>query len=134
MPDLATRADLELLLRDFYDRAFADPLLGHVFVEVVHMDLEHHLPVITGFWQKVLFNVGTYNGRPMHVHQRIHQLTPLTDAHFTRWLELWRDALDAHFAGPVTEQAAAHATRIAAAFAKNLQRGVPERPGLPLLT
>lgn len=134
MPDIATRADLEMLLRDFYGRAFVDPLLGHVFVDVVQMDLERHLPVIVGFWQKVLFNVGTYNGRPMHVHQRLHQAVPLTDAHFTRWVALWRNALDAHFAGPVTEQAAAHATRIAAAFAKKLPAALPERRGLPLLT
>ena len=47
MPDLATRDDLEALLRAFYRRAFADPLLGHVFVDVVQMDLEEHLPRIT---------------------------------------------------------------------------------------
>ena len=132
--DLTDRADLELLLRDFYARAFADELLGHVFVDVVHMDLEEHLPSIAGFWEKVLFNTGSYNGRAMQVHRDVHQRVPLTEDHFARWLALWRASLDAHFAGPVTEQADAHATRMAAVFLRNLST-TPEhrRPSLPLV-
>lgn len=132
--DLADRADLELLLRDFYARAFTDPLLGHVFLDVMHMDLEQHLPSIVGFWERVLFNTGSYDGRTMQVHRDVHRRVPLTSAHFTSWLALWRTSLDAHFAGPVTEQAHAHAARMAAVFLRNLT-GTPEhsRPSLPLV-
>ena len=137
-PDIQDRADVERLLREFYTRAFADPLLRHVFVDVVHMDLEDHLPRITDFWQKVLFNTGTYDGQAMHVHRRVHARVPLTGEHFSRWLELWRDGLDAGFTGPVTEQADAHARRMAAAFLRNLPGSEPRRilqlvppPGAP---
>lgn len=119
-PDLAGRAELETLLRDFYEHALADPLLRPVFVDVAHMDLEQHLPVITDFWVKVLFDEGTYSGRTMAVHRGIHARAPLTGEHFARWLALWRDAVDRWFAGPVAEQAKAHAERIAAVFLRQL--------------
>jgi hemoglobin len=120
--DIATRDDLESLLRSFYGRAFADPLLRHVFVDVVHMDLESHLPVIADFWQKVLFNTGPYSGRTMDVHRRIHRRVPLTDVHFDRWLALWREAVNDTFDGPVADRAVAHATRMAAVFSRELNQ------------
>lgn len=120
MPDLSTRKDLEHLLRTFYVRALDDPLLRHVFIDVVDLDLEAHLPRITDFWQVVLFNTGTYDGRAMEVHRRIHQRVPLTKAHFTRWLELWREAVTDHYAGPIADQAVVHATRMAAVFLRSL--------------
>jgi hemoglobin len=130
--DLATRADVEHLLRTFYTAAFEDPLLRHVFVDVVHMDLDEHLPVITAFWEKVLFNTGTYDGQAMRVHRRIHQRVPLTAAHFDRWLDLWRESLEATFAGPVAERANADARRMAAVFLRNLSKAEPPR-SLPVV-
>jgi hemoglobin len=43
LPDLTGRADIETLLRAFYAQAFADDLLGHVFLDVAQMDLDAHL-------------------------------------------------------------------------------------------
>ena len=131
-PDITTRADLDHLLRGFYLRAFDDPLLRHVFVDVVHMDLEAHLPVIADFWQKVLFDEGTYNGRVMAVHRHIHRLSPLTEAHFGRWLQLWREAIDASFSGPVAASAVAHAERMASVFLRNLTAPPRELPVVTL--
>ena len=130
--DIADRADLDDLLRDFYVRAFDDPLLRPVFVDVVHMDLEAHLPVIVDFWQKVLFDEGTYNGRVMAVHRHIHRLSPLTEAHFARWLRLWREAIDRSFSGPVAEAAVGHAERMAAVFLRNLTAPPRELPVVSL--
>lgn len=127
MADIQDPADVDRLLRDFYERAFEDPLLRHVFVDVVHMDLEEHLPVISAFWMKVLFDTGTYSGRTMEVHRRIHRRIPLTGRHFRRWLELWRESLDAEFSGPVADAAAAHAERMAAVFLRNLAASEPPR-------
>lgn len=129
-PDLGDRADLERLLRDFYARAFADPLLGHVFVDVVHMDLEAHLPVLADFWEKVLFETGSYSGSAMRVHRQVHQQVRLTQEHFDRWLQLWRDSLAA-YEGPVADAAAEHARRMAASFLRALRE--PAR-SLPVVT
>ncbi len=68
MDDLRERADVDRLLRAFYERALVDPLLRPVFVDVAHMDLEEHLPRIGDFWEKVLFNTVTYDGAAMGVH------------------------------------------------------------------
>lgn len=130
-PDLTTRDDLDRLLRDFYERAFRDPLLRHVFVDVVHMDLEAHLPVITDFWEKVLFDTGTYSGSAMRVHRRVHDRVPLTAEHFTTWLRLWRASLDASFAGPSTEAADDHARRMARTFLRNLTEPARSLPVVP---
>ena len=120
--DLAGRADLERLLRDFYRRAFADPLLRHVFVDVVQMDLEAHLPVLADFWEKVLFDTGRYSGSTMAVHRRVHRLVPLTEEHFATWLRLWRHSLHDGFAGPVADAADLHAQRMAKAFLRALSQ------------
>lgn len=53
--DLADRDDVEVLVRRFYTRAFADPLLGPIFHDIAQMDLEARLPVMCDFWQTVLF-------------------------------------------------------------------------------
>lgn len=42
--DLTNRDDVELLVRNFYARAFADSLLGPIFVDIVQMNLDVHLP------------------------------------------------------------------------------------------
>ena len=131
MPDLRDRADVEVLVRAFYDRAFADPLLRHVFVDVVHMDLEAHVPLLVGFWEKVLFGTGGYDGRVMQVHREVHRRVPLTGEHFSRWLRLWRETLDALFEGPVADAADAHARRMAAVFLRQLTE---PRRSLPVVT
>lgn len=128
--DLSSRDDLEVVLRDFYGTATVDPLLGPVFTDVAHMDLEQHLPVITDFWTKVLFDVGTYNGRAMEVHRRLHARSPLTAAHFEVWLRLWVEAVDRSFTGPVADQAKAHAHRMAGVFLRELTE--PRRVLRPL--
>jgi len=80
----------------------------------------HHLPAIGDFWEKVLFNTAVYNGRAMEVHRRLHRREPLTAAHFSRWVQLWDDAVDARHDGPVAELAKAQAARIAVAIQRNL--------------
>lgn len=137
MPDLSDRHDVDVLLRSFYRRVFADPVLAPIFVDVAHMDLEAHLPVIGDFWQKVLFNTGQYGGQAMRVHRRLHRRVPLQPEHFARWLALWALSVDAGFQGPVAEQAKAQAARIAVAIQHNLtaDRGRPPSPrtALPLV-
>ncbi len=127
MCDVRTRADIDALLRAFYTRVFDDDLLRHVFVEVAHMDLEEHLPVLGDFWEKVLFNSGVYGGNAMRVHRRIHDLEPLTAAHFERWLALWNQTLEAHHVGPVATAAKEHAARIAVAMRRDLGREATPR-------
>lgn len=122
--DIADRDDIAALLRDFYGRAFLDPLLGPVFVDVARLDLEAHLPVMCDFWETVLFRSGRYHGNALVPHRRLHALTPLTPRHFARWLELWRETVDDRHCGPRAEAAKVQATRIADSMCRRLDGSV----------
>lgn len=86
--DIESRNDLEVLLTAFYKRAFADDLIGHFFTQVVPLDLSTHLPVITDFWEAILFNTHGYRKNVMQVHQHIHQLAAIKKEHLDRWVSL----------------------------------------------
>jgi hemoglobin len=127
--DIATRADIERLVDRFYLAAMADPLIGYLFTDVAHLDLDKHRPVITSFWETLLLDAGTYGGGAFAVHHRLHQKSPLQRGHFDRWVVLWREAVEELFEGPVAAAAVAHGTRIAAAFLRRIEH--PEELDLP---
>ncbi|HEX6388220.1 MAG TPA: group III truncated hemoglobin [Solirubrobacteraceae bacterium] len=128
--DIADRADIERLVRAFYADAMADPMIGYLFTDVAQLDLEVHVPVITDFWETVLLGSGAYRGGAFAPHARLDARSPLRDGHFRRWVALWAQTVDAHFAGPVAETAKAHAQRVARAFSRRLQ-GLSEEPAEP---
>lgn len=86
--DIADRQDIADILVAFYSRAFADDLLGPVFVDVAHMDLAAHLPVMCDFWDTVLFRSGRHRRNALKVHGALHDKAPLTTAHPSRWVAL----------------------------------------------
>ncbi|MCF2529028.1 group III truncated hemoglobin [Yinghuangia soli] len=142
-PDIGSREDIIALLEDFYAKAFADDLLGPVFVDVAQMDLAAHLPRLADFWETTLLRSGGYRGNALEPHRALHAESPLTAEHFARWMELWSAALEARFAGPVADRAAVQADRIARAMRKRLEiadgsspwSAAPDgRPELPLHT
>lgn len=118
--DIAERAQLLALLDDFYRRAFADPLLGPVFVEIARMDLDAHLPIIADFWETVLFRTGSYRRNALRPHQRLHRRADLTPAHFERWLSLWVTTIDERHCGPKAELAKRQGTRMAYAMCHSI--------------
>lgn len=119
-PDIATRADLDALLRRFYTAAFADPLIGPYFNEVAGTDLEAHLPRITDFWERALFRTADYRRDAFAPHAALHASRPLTAAHFGRWVQLWHAAVDGLHRGPNAERAKAQGERIALAMLRRL--------------
>ena len=122
--DIEDRADCERLVRAFYRRAMDDPMIGFLFVDVAHLDLEAHVPVIASFWETILLGAGSYRGGAFRPHAALHARVGLRGGHFERWLALWRATVDELFAGPRAEQAKAHAERVARAFHARL-RDVP---------
>jgi hemoglobin len=127
LPDIETREDCERLVRAFYERALVDPIIGFLFVDVAHLDLEAHVPAITDFWETMLLGAQSYGGGAFAPHARLHAKVPLRSGHFERWLVLWRASVDERFAGERAELAKAHAERVARAFHRRLH--APE--GLP---
>jgi hemoglobin len=123
--DIRDREDIADLLRDFYGRAFRDPLLGPVFVDVARMNLDAHLPVMCDFWETVLFRAGTYRRNALHPHQRLHGRAHLTQSHFARWLALWQATVDERHTGPKAELAKVQGGRIAGAMSRRITGAAP---------
>ena len=63
-------------------------MIGPVFDRVVAPEnWPHHIQTITDFWSSMLLGTRRYVGRPMPKHLAIPELN---DAHFQRWLTLFR--------------------------------------------
>ena len=74
------------LVHAFYGKARRDPMLGPVF-EAAVTDWDAHLAKLCDFWSSVMLMSGRYHGTPMQAHARRGEIG---SAHFTRWLELFR--------------------------------------------
>lgn len=121
LPDIATSADCERLVRAFYGKAMTDPIIGWLFTDVARLDLETHIPQIAAFWETVLLGTKAYSGTPFEPHARLHALAHLRAGHFGRWLALWNETVDELFAGECAGLAKVHALRVAQAFHARLQ-------------
>jgi len=124
--DITRREDLELLLTEFYKVAIPDPMIRHHFVR---MDLAMHMPVIVDFWEKILLNRPVYFGNPLMVHQNLHEISPLEEEHFSRWVEIFRATVDSLFEGDVAERAKQVAGTIAQSLHQRLSGGVAIKRG-----
>lgn len=123
-PDILDEKDVTLLLRDFYGRAFADDLLGPIFL--AQMDLEAHLPILCDFWMTVLFRAGRYRRNAMLPHKAVHQVDPLSAKHFEQWLRLWQHTVDDRHTGPTADFAKLQGTRMADSMCRTVTREFSE--------
>ena len=128
MTDIETRADCERLVREFYARAFADPIIGFLFTDIAKLDLEAHVPRITAFWETILLGARSYGGGAFRPHALLHAKVPLLRGHFDRWVTIWSQTVDDLFAGDRAELAKAHARRVADAFLRRLEDELPLAP------
>ncbi len=120
--DIEGRADIERLVVTFYQRAFKEEVLGPIFVDIVKMDLDAHLPIMCDFWETVLFQAGLYRRNAFQVHVDINRLEPLTPMHFQRWLDLWETTVDDLFTGEKANLAKLQAARIGGSILRRLDR------------
>ena len=128
MSDIETREDVERLVRAFYGRAMTDPIIGFIFTDVAHLDLEAHVPVIASFWETILLGAQSYRGGAFAPHAALHMQVRLREGHFERWLVLWRTTVDELFAGERAELAKSHALRVAHAFLGRLNTMAVDAP------
>jgi hemoglobin len=108
--DIENRADLERLLNEFYTIATRDAEIGHHFEG---LNLVAHLPIITDFWEKVLFGKPLYFGNPLAVHQKINEKSSLNPEHFRRWVQIFSETVDRLFVGKMAENSKLRAKMIA---------------------
>jgi len=82
----------EAVIRRVVDRFYAlareDEVIGPVFRRAIpDAEWQAHLDRIVDFWSAMLLGTGRYTGRPMPKHLALPELG---DAHFRRWLALFR--------------------------------------------
>lgn len=110
LPDIQTEADVRRVVDAFYGRIDEDELLGPFFEGV---DWPAHLPKMTRFWCSVVFQTGTYRGRPFDAHLGLEGLAA---RHFLRWVDRFVGVVDTRFAGPNAERMKGRAVQIAGIF------------------
>jgi hemoglobin len=97
--DIQNRADIELLVRSFYDKVKTDDTIGYIFNDIARVNWEKHFPVMFDFWENVLFYTGVYNGNPLIIHQHLNRIVPLKLEHFNQWNKLFTQTVDELFEG-----------------------------------
>ena len=106
MQDITDREDIELLVNLFYSKVKEDKLLAPQFQ---HVDWPKHLPMLYNFWSSMLLGDQSYQGNPFQKHLALSISAP----HFERWLKLFDQTVDEHFAGLKAEEAKRRAQSIA---------------------
>jgi hemoglobin len=117
MTDILTRQDIENLMKAFYTKVLDDEVIGFIFTDVAKLDLAHHLPIITDFWEMVIFQTVNfqekYGRSPMFTHIQLNEKTPLKKEHFSRWLNIFNETIDENFVGENANLAKMRAVSIA---------------------
>ncbi|WP_424630807.1 group III truncated hemoglobin [Bradyrhizobium sp. SYSU BS000235] len=111
---------IERLVRKFYERIQAEPVLGPIFASKV-TDWEYHIQKLCAFWSSVALMTGRYHGQPMRMHIGL----PVDRSHFDRWLALFEKTA-AEICPPV---AAAHFVERARRIADSLEMGIATTQG-----
>ena len=111
--DIVNRDDLLQILSAFYDKAVMDETIGYFFTTVILLDISTHLPVITAFWEAVVFSKTGYSKNVMQVHQHIHQLSAITPLHLQHWVQLFTTTIDDFFEGDKATLMKQRATSVA---------------------
>jgi len=112
MKDIENKEDIAFIMKAFYSKMLQDEEIGYIFTEVAQLDLEHHLPLLTNFWNNALFHQGGYKKNVVQIHKDLNQKETLTPQHFKRWLQLLSETIDAHFRGEIAEKMKLRASQV----------------------
>jgi len=113
-------AMIERLVRTFYARVQADPLIGPIFAARIE-DWEAHMLKLCAFWSSVALMTGRYHGQPMQAHLEL----PVAAEHFDRWISIFETTAN-ELCPPV---AATHFIDRARRIADSFELGMAMRQG-----
>lgn len=101
---IETVADVDLLVRRFYQAVIPDPLLGPIF-EGMPVDWSVHIPKLVDFWAGRLLGLPGYEGNTVAAHQPVLDRFQFGEEELNRWVELWEETVDEWFVGAIAELA-----------------------------
>ncbi len=102
--DIKNRADISILVHQFYDKIRADTEIGFYFNTMI-TDWDAHLEKLTDFWEMNLFGGKIYKGNPLEAHNKVdeHFNGKISANEFGIWLNLWFATLEESFEGENVE-------------------------------
>lgn len=113
-PDITSRKDIKFIISTFYDKLLADDIMFPFFKEIVeHDELEHHLEIITDFWEDLLLQTYKYKNNPMKKHLDFQQKMDFRKVHFEHWLQHLTETITNNFDGEVAHSMKTRANSIA---------------------
>jgi hemoglobin len=114
MKDIASRSDIERLMKEFYAKLLKIDGMAPVFESI---QLEEHLPKIIHFWAFVLLDEPGYKTNVFDKHINL----PIQSPQFDEWLETFTNTVDELFQGEVADLAKQRATVLAFTFKSKWQ-------------
>lgn len=114
MRDIQNRADIEILINEFYKKILKDEVVGFIFTDVVKLNWEVHIPIIYDFWETILLGEIKYKGNPMIKHLELSRKERLKKEHFDQWFQLWEETIRSMFEGSKSDEAIERAKSIGA--------------------
>jgi hemoglobin len=121
-------ADVEVLVRRFYQAVIPDPLLGPIF-SGMRVNWSEHIPKLVDFWAGRLLGIAGYEGSPVGAHQPVLDRFPFGDEELNRWVELWEETVDELFVGEVADLAKRKAHMAAGAIGSLARRHATRQLG-----
>ncbi|HLS94083.1 hemoglobin [Sphingobacterium allocomposti] len=126
--DIETLDDIKVLVNTFYEKVQHDELIGPIFNERIQDRWPEHLEKMYTFWQTILLDEHTYQGRPFPPHAQL----PIQEEHFSRWLTIFSATVDDLFQGTLADEAKSRGQKMAALFQIKLEH-IRQSPFRPLL-
>jgi hemoglobin len=109
MRDIASTADIELLIDSFYENLLKIEDIKPVFAGI---NIESHLPHIVAFWDLVLFDKEGYKTNVFDKHRGLFIKTHM----FDEWLNVFTQTVDSLFVGEKAKLAKERATVLTFTF------------------
>lgn len=117
LKDIETLDDVMAMVDQFYGKIREDELLKDIFNNIIQDNWPEHLDKMYRFWQTVLLQERTYNGRPFIPHMTM----PVEEKHFNQWVHLFHETVDELFSGTRAETAKWHGQRMANMFLSKIE-------------
>lgn len=113
-PDIVSRQDIKLIMTNFYDKLLSDAKMLPFFEEIIlNNHLEHHLEIITNFWNDILFDTLTYSNNVMQKHLDKNTFISFKKEHFSIWVSYFIETISLFFEGENSEKMKSRAQSIA---------------------